>query len=92
MTEPERNNGGLRFIVDVLGPEALCKLIEASPGIRVYIPKIQAGERTRDVIRENPDRSASDLARDLGISVQAVYWHRGQIQDGSEGTNPPPYP
>jgi transcriptional regulator of acetoin/glycerol metabolism len=66
-------NDGLKELSDVIGINSVKAVMVKMPGVTVHVPKSIYKQSDMNYIRNNRDKSVSEMARELGCSHRTVY-------------------
>lgn len=73
MTRAELPNDGLRELSDVIGVNRVKEMLVKLPGSTYYVPKTLYKHEDKHYIETHPDKTAKEIAYDLGVSERTAY-------------------
>ena len=73
MTRSELPNDGLRELSDVIGVNRVKEMLVKLPGCTYHVPKTLYKQEDRHYIKTHPNKTAKEIAYDLGVSLRTAY-------------------
>lgn len=95
VTPPQPENAASSLLVAEIGLDAALWLAERFAGERLHIPNMGViaraeARRRRDFVLDNPDASATDLARATGLTTRRIVQIRAEARKGTARSSETP--